>query len=65
MKCDVSSAANITVTVMTIEGKMVSTNTTANDGVMTLNTSDMSNGVYLVQVMSGNKQVTRKITVQK
>ncbi|NBV37830.1 MAG: T9SS C-terminal target domain-containing protein [Bacteroidetes bacterium] len=25
----------------------------------------MSNGVYLVQVMSGNKQVTRKITVQK
>jgi hypothetical protein len=57
--------ANITVTVMTIEGKMVSTTTTANEGVMTLNTGDMSNGVYLVQVMSGNKQVTRKITVQK
>ena len=60
-----SFGANITVTVMTIEGKMVSTTTTANDGVMTLNTGDMSNGVYLVQVMSGNKQVTRKITVQK
>jgi hypothetical protein len=50
---------------MTIEGKMVSTTTTVNEGVMTLNTADMSNGVYLVQVMSGNKQVTRKITVQK
>ena len=60
-----SFGANITVTVMTIEGKMVSTTTTANEGVMTLNTGDMSNGVYLVQVMSGNKQVTRKITVQK
>ncbi|MEI8100388.1 MAG: PKD domain-containing protein, partial [Bacteroidota bacterium] len=60
-----SFGANITVTVMTIEGKMVSTTTKANEGVMTLNTGDMSNGVYLVQVMSGNKQVTRKITVQK
>ncbi|MBM3938273.1 MAG: T9SS type A sorting domain-containing protein, partial [Sphingomonadales bacterium] len=25
----------------------------------------LSNGVYLVQVMSGDKQVTKKITVQK
>ncbi|MFN5384684.1 MAG: T9SS type A sorting domain-containing protein [Bacteroidota bacterium] len=25
----------------------------------------MSNGVYLVQVTSGEKQVTKKITVQK
>jgi PKD repeat protein len=57
--------ANITVNVMSIEGKMVSTRTVANEGVMVLNTDGLSNGVYLVQVMSGDKQVTKKITVQK
>jgi len=57
--------ANITVNVMSIEGKMVSTRTVANEGVMVLNTEGLSNGVYLVQVMSGDKQVTKKITVQK
>jgi PKD repeat protein len=57
--------ANITVNVMSIEGKMVSSRTVANEGVMVLNTDGLSNGVYLVQVMSGDKQVTKKITVQK
>ena len=57
--------ANITVNVMSIEGKMVSTRTVANEGVMVLNTDGLSNGVYLVQVTSGDKQVTKKITVQK
>jgi len=57
--------ANITVNVMSIEGKMVSSRTVANEGVMSLNTDGLSNGVYLVQVTSGNKQVTKKITVQK
>jgi len=33
--------------------------------VMVLNTDGLSNVVYLVQVMSGDKQVTKKITVQK
>jgi PKD repeat protein len=60
-----SFGANITVNVMSIEGKMVSTKTVANEGVMVLNTDGLSNGVYLVQVMSGDKQVTKKITVQK
>ncbi|MBM3937266.1 MAG: PKD domain-containing protein [Sphingomonadales bacterium] len=57
--------ANITVNVMSIEGKMVSTKTVANEGVMVLSTDGLSNGVYLVQVMSGDKQVTKKITVQR
>jgi hypothetical protein len=57
--------ANITVNVMSIEGKMVSSRTVANEGVMVLNTDGLSNGVYLVQVTSGSKQVTKKITVQK
>ncbi len=57
--------ASITVNVMSIEGKMVSSRTVANEGVMVLNTDGLSNGVYLVQVMSGDKQVTKKITVQK
>jgi len=57
--------ANITVNVMSIEGKMVSSRTVANEGVMSLNTDGLSNGVYLVQVTSGIKQVTKKITVQK
>jgi len=55
----------ITVNVMSIEGKMVSTRTVVNEGVMVLNTDGLSNGVYLVQVTSGDKQVTKKITVQK
>jgi parallel beta-helix repeat protein len=57
--------ANITVNVMSVEGKMVSSRTVANEGVMSLNTDGLSNGVYLVQVTSGSKQVTKKITVQK
>jgi len=57
--------ANITVNVMSIEGKMVSSRTVANEGVMSLNTDGLSDGVYLVQVTSGSKQVTKKITVQK
>jgi hypothetical protein len=57
--------ANITVNVMSIEGKMVSSRTVSNEGVMSLNTDGLSNGVYLVQVTSGSKQVTKKITVQK
>jgi hypothetical protein len=44
---------------------MVSSRTVANEGVMVLNTDGLSNGVYLVQVASGDKQVTKKITVQK
>jgi hypothetical protein len=44
---------------------MVSSRTVANEGVMSLNTEGLSNGVYLVQVTSGSKQVTKKITVQK
>jgi len=57
--------ANITVHVMSIEGKLISSRTVANEGVMTVNTDGLSNGVYLVQVMSGDRQVTKKITVQK
>ncbi|PHX92965.1 MAG: hypothetical protein CK532_01125 [Flavobacteriales bacterium] len=57
--------ANITVNVMSITGKVVYSTTSANQGVMVLNAGDLSNGIYLVQVTSGNNQVTRKITVQK
>jgi len=62
---DVNAAVSYDLHVMSIEGKMVSTRTVANEGVMVLNTDGLSNGVYLVQVMSGDKQVTKKITVQK
>ncbi len=57
--------ANITVNVMSITGKVVYSTTSANQGVMILNAGELSNGIYLVQVTSGNNQVTRKITVQK
>lgn len=57
--------ANITVNVMSITGKVVYSTTAANQGVMVLNAGELSNGIYLVQVISGNNQVTRKITVQK
>lgn len=40
-------------------------NTAASEGLMSLDTDGLSNGVYLVQVTSGNKQMTKKITVQK
>jgi hypothetical protein len=57
--------ANITINVMSIEGKLISSNNVANEGVTVVNTDRLSNGVYLVQVLSGDKQVTKKITVQK
>ncbi|NBU04602.1 MAG: T9SS C-terminal target domain-containing protein, partial [Bacteroidetes bacterium] len=54
---------NIVMTSMT--GAVVKTMKSANTGLIQVDASDLSEGVYLVQVMGGNHVASQKITIAK
>ena len=54
---------NIVLTSMT--GAVVKTMKSANNGLIQVDASDLSEGVYVVKVMAGDRVVTHKITLTK
>jgi PKD repeat protein len=59
-----SFGKEVSVQVLTIAGANVKQLQSANTGLLHINAADLANGVYVVRVTSGEKVVTRKITVQ-
>lgn len=54
------------MSVMTsMTGAVVKTMKSANTGLIQVDASDLSEGVYLVQVMGGNHVASQKITIAK
>ncbi|MFC4635815.1 T9SS type A sorting domain-containing protein [Dokdonia ponticola] len=50
-----------TVTIYTIQGKLIATYTSEmSDQTMSINVSTLANGVYFAQIESGNRQVTKQ-----
>jgi hypothetical protein len=45
-------------------GSVVKDITTGKNGVITLNGSELANGMYIVHISSGDKAVSRKINIQ-
>ncbi len=58
-----SFGQNVSIEVLSITGTVVKTVTAANNGLVSVNAGDIADGTYLVRVSSGNKVVTRKITI--
>ncbi|HYV95672.1 MAG TPA: GEVED domain-containing protein [Chitinophagales bacterium] len=64
-----SSATNVSINAVDMFGKcvkkMTSSSVDAGKHETTLNTSELSNGIYLLQICAGNQVVYRKIAVNK
>jgi hypothetical protein len=54
---------NIVMTSMT--GAVVKVVKSTNNGLIQVDASELSEGVYMVKVLSGNKMATQKITITK
>jgi len=46
-------------------GAVVKTMKSANNGLIQVDASDLSEGVYMVKVMAGDRVATQKITITK
>jgi PKD repeat protein len=55
----------VSIQMMSMSGQLVKSMTVDNTGVINIDASSMSAGVYMIQVSSGSKTVTRKIDIQK
>ena len=56
---------NINISVMSMSGQLIKTVSTTNTGLISVDASNLSSGVYMVQISNGNQVVTRKINIQK
>jgi len=56
---------NINISVMSMSGQLIKTVSTTNTGLINVDASSLSSGVYMVQISNGNQVVTRKINIQK
>ena len=53
------------ITITDVTGKIVQVSSTFNDSKVTLNCSDLAEGIYFLKVILGDKEVVNKFTVQK
>ena len=56
---------NINIQVLSMSGQLIKTVSTTNTGLINVDASSLSSGVYMVQISNGNQVVTRKINIQK
>ncbi|MBL7810679.1 MAG: T9SS type A sorting domain-containing protein, partial [Bacteroidetes bacterium] len=54
----------VEISLHTVTGNLVQQVKAENNGMITLNGTELSNGVYLVRIASGDKVVTRKVNIQ-
>jgi PKD repeat protein len=57
--------ADVNIVMTSMTGAVVKTMKSANTGLIQVDASDLSEGVYLVQVMGGNHVASQKITIAK
>jgi len=50
---------------LSMSGQLIKTVSTTNTGLINVDASSLSSGVYMVQISNGNQVVTRKINIQK
>jgi PKD repeat protein len=55
----------VSIEITSISGTLVKALETENSGLIAVNAGDIADGMYLVRVRSGNRSVTRKITVRR
>jgi hypothetical protein len=48
-----------------VSGNLVKRINTLNNGVISINTSDVANGVYMVRVVSGDNSAVRRVIINK
>jgi hypothetical protein len=48
-----------------MSGQVVKNMTTENTGIINVDASALSSGVYMVQISNGSEVVTRKMNIQK
>jgi len=53
------------ISVTDVTGKIVSVSSTFADSKVTIDCSDLSEGIYFLKVMIGEKEIVNKFTVQK
>ena len=62
MKESFGKVVNVNIT--SVSGAMVRTIQAENNGLLSINTSDITSGVYMVTVSSGNNVYTQKLIVE-
>ena len=56
---------DVSIVMTSMTGAVVKDVKTTNNGLIQVDASDLSEGVYVVKVLSGNKVATQKITITK
>jgi PKD repeat protein len=56
---------DVSIVMTSMTGAVVKVVKTSNNGLIQVDASDLSEGVYMVRVLSGNKVATQKITISK
>ena len=56
---------NINIQVLSMSGQVVKTMSVENTGLISVDASAMSSGVYMIQISNGSEVVTRKMNIQK
>ena len=55
----------INIQLLSMSGQVVKNMTSENTGIITVDASALSSGVYMVQISNGSEVVTRKMNIQK
>ena len=64
IKMDKAQGQAVTMTLVSLTGAAVKTQTAVNNGTMSFDANNVSNGVYLLKMVSGEEVSTVKVTVQ-
>ena len=64
IKMDKAQGQSVTMTLVSLTGAAVKTQTAVNNGTMSFDANNVSNGVYLLKMVSGEKVSTVKVTLQ-
>jgi len=64
IKMDKAQGQSVTMTLVSLTGAAVKTQTAVNNGTMSFDANNVSNGVYLLKMVSGEEVSTVKVTLQ-
>jgi len=64
IKMNKAVGQEVSMSLMSMTGAVVSTQSTINNGIMTFDANTVSNGVYLLKMVSGSEVSTVKVTIQ-
>ena len=64
IKMDKAQGQAVTMTLVSLTGAAVKTQTAVNNGTISFDANNVSNGVYLLKMVSGEEVSTVKVTLQ-